>query len=139
MRSMLSIGGTAGPMLASLLKPYAPPQPPALHNLSSRGRRGSVSQYARMASQPIHLVPQRCLRNLEILQLPFSPLLPEIAAAPPRHHQDALLVGHLKEFFGLKFAFQSQRIQPHVANIAEFVCEPLRSLAQHHVRRPSAP
>src|SRR5581483_4341407 len=46
MRSMLSTGGTAGPMLVSVLKPYAPPQPPWLHFCSSGGSFGVSVQYA---------------------------------------------------------------------------------------------
>ena len=95
-------------------------------------------RHARMVPQPIHLVAQRGLCDLEVLILPASPVLPEIAAAPSCHHQDALLVGHLVKFLGLEFAFQPDCVQSHVAHIAELIGEPLRGLAHHHVGRPAA-
>ena len=65
-------------------------------------------------------------------------MLPEIAAAPSRHHQDALLVGHFEEFLGFEFAFQPDRVQSQIMHVVEFIGQSLWGLAQHHVRSPAA-
>ena len=74
-----------------------------------------------MTAESVYLVTQRLLGDLEVFRLPSRPALPEIAAAPPRHHQNSLTVGELIELFGLQFAFQTYRIQPHIFHVADFI------------------
>src|SRR5579862_3486198 len=72
---MLSIGGTAGPMLVSVLNPYAPPQPPGLHSLRLASPDGvSSSQYrgATYSYGPVIFTP------LAPLMLLFCPVAEEI-------------------------------------------------------------
>ena len=90
-----------------------------------------------MASQAVNLIAQRGLRYLEVFIFPVSPVLPEIAATPSSHHQDALLVGYIKELLSFKLAFKTDGVQSQVAHIAEFIGEPLRGFAQHHVGCPA--
>src|ERR1039457_2185420 len=123
-------------------------RPPQLHfNLQIHffhGRRRRIvaaiqpRQQAGMASQSVDLVAQRGLRDVVVLIFPAPPALPEIAAAPSGHHQDALLVGHFKKFLGLEFALQPDLIQSQVEHVAELVGKPLRGLAKQHVGRPAA-
>ena len=48
------------------------------------------------------------------------------------------MVGEVEKLLGLKFAFEPDRVQPHIFYIAEFVVQTLRVFAQHHVRSPAA-
>src|ERR1700674_4576373 len=91
-----------------------------------------------MAPQPGDLIAQGGLCDLEVFIFPASPVLPEIAAAPAGHHQDAFAVGGLKKFLSFEFAFQPDRIKSDARYVAELAGEPLRGLAQHHVWRPAA-
>ena len=91
-----------------------------------------------MAAQAVDLVAQGLLGDFEILRLPARPALPEIAAAPSGHDQNALAVGEVEEFLRFEFAFEADGVESHVADVAEFVVQALRVLAQHHVRGPAA-
>ena len=91
-----------------------------------------------MAAQAVDLVAQGLLGDFKILRLPARPALPEIAAAPSGHDQNSLAVGEIEEFLGLEFAFETDGIQSHVADVAEFVVQALRVLAQHQVGGPAA-
>src|SRR5579871_1452416 len=91
-----------------------------------------------MAAKAVDLIPQRFFRNVKIFWLPARPALPEIATAPSGHYEDAVLVSEIVKLLGLKFAFESDRIQAHVRDVTEFVLEPLRTLPQHHVGSPSS-
>ena len=91
-----------------------------------------------MAAQAVDLIAQRLLGDFKVLRLPARPALPEIAAAPSRHHEDAVVVGEVEELLGLEFAFEADGVQAHVFDVAEFVVQALRIFAQHHVGRPAA-
>src|SRR5215472_13608333 len=91
-----------------------------------------------MAPQPVYLIAQRLLGDLKVLCLPTRPALPEIAAAPSCHHQDSLAVSDIEELLGFQLSLQAHRVQAQVLYVAEFVTQPLRVLAQHHVRGPPA-
>src|SRR5579871_2290060 len=49
MARILSTGGTAGPTLVSVLKPYAPPQPPGLHSIRTGWPGGASTSQVRGA------------------------------------------------------------------------------------------
>ena len=91
-----------------------------------------------MAAQAVDLVAQRLLGDFKILGLPVRPALPEIAAAPSGHHENSFVVGEVEKFRSLEFAFEADGVQPHVADVAEFVVQALRVFAQHQVGRPAA-
>ena len=48
------------------------------------------------------------------------------------------MIGQVEEFRGLKFAFEANGIQSHVADVTEFIVQALRIFAQHQVGRPAA-
>src|SRR6202048_5108829 len=92
----------------------------------------------RMAAQSVNLVTQRLLGDLKVCRLPPWPALPEIAAAPSGHHENSLLVRQVEKLLRFQLAFQADRVKSHVPNIAKFIPQPLRVLAQHHIGRPAA-
>src|SRR5580700_8453165 len=91
-----------------------------------------------MAAQAVNLIAERLFGDFKILRLPARPAFPEIAAAPSRHHENALVVGEVVELLRFEFAFEANGIEPHVADVAEFVAQPLRIFAQHQVGGPAA-
>ena len=64
-------------------------------------------------------------------------MLPLIATAPAEHHQDALLVGQVKELLGLQFAFQADGVQIHIAHQTELIAQTILIGAQQHILRPA--
>src|SRR5438309_12126936 len=91
-----------------------------------------------MAAQPIDLVLQGCLRDIEILRRPFAPAFPVIAATPARHDEDSFAVRVLEELLRFQLAFEANRIQPHVTHVAELVRQALRTLTKQHIGCPAA-
>src|ERR1051326_4256944 len=85
-----------------------------IHRLSFLWRRiiAAIEPHheAWVRTQTIDLRPQRFLSNGIVFVLPLVPLFPEIAAAPSRHDQDSLLVGHIEEVFVFQFAFEANRV-----------------------------
>src|SRR5215472_13953820 len=73
-----------------------------------------------------------------ILRLPLVPMLPMIAAAPPGHHQNPIMVRKVEELVGLKLAFKANRVQTKVADMTHLVLHALTVHAQKHVGRPAA-
>src|ERR1700722_3809072 len=94
--------------------------------------------HAGMAAQTIDLAAQRLLGDCKILRLPARPSLPEIAAAPSGHDENSVVVGDVEEFFGLQLAFETNGVQAHVFDVAEFIVQALGVFAKHHVGRPAA-
>src|SRR5208282_2204860 len=69
---------------------------------------------------------------------PLRPMLPVVATAPACNHEDSLAIGFLEKVVGLEFAFQPDRIEPHVLHISELVVNVIGVVSQHHVRRVAA-
>src|SRR5205823_4717903 len=95
-------------------------------------------QHARMTAQPRNLAGERRLGDLAILWRPLVPMLPMIAAAPTRHHQNPITVREIEELVTLELAFKANGVQAQIANMRKFILHPLMIGAQKHVRRPSA-
>src|SRR3984885_13705437 len=93
---------------------------------------------AGMAAQAVDLIAQRLLRNFKVLRFPPRPALPVIATAPSGHDQDSLMVGEVKEFLSFELAFKTNRVQSHIADVAELVVQALRVFAEHQVGGPAA-
>src|SRR4029077_18621814 len=69
---------------------------------------------------------------------PARPALPEIATAPAGHYQNSLMIREIEELLGFEFAFEADRVQPHVAHVTKFVLQALGVFAEHHVGSPAA-
>ena len=91
-----------------------------------------------MAAQAVNLVAQRLFGDFKVGRLPARPALPEIAAAPSRHHQDSLAIGEVKELGCFQLAFEADGVQTHVRDVAKLVFEALRVFAEHQVGGPAA-
>ena len=59
----------------------------------------------------------------QVFRRPVLPVLPVVAATPAQHHQDALLIGEMKEVFGFELAFEPNGVQVHIAHHAELVAQ----------------
>src|SRR5579862_3566217 len=91
-----------------------------------------------MAAQAVDLIAQGLLRDFEIFRLPAGPALPEVAAAPSGHDEDAVAVGDVEEFLSFEFAFEADGVEAHILDVAEFIVQALRVFAEHQVRSPAA-
>src|SRR5260370_21458518 len=72
------------------------------------------------------------------LGLPFIPLLPDVAATPAGHDQDAFLIGEVEAIIGFHLSFETNGVQMEMLDVAEFIAQALRSLPPEHVGRPAA-
>src|SRR5260370_21836013 len=72
------------------------------------------------------------------LGLPFIPLLPDVAATPAGHDQDAFLIGEVEDSIGFHLAFETNGVQMEMLDVAEFIAQALRGLPPEHVGRPAA-
>ena len=112
-----------------------------VHLLNIRRRRiiAAIQPHhqAGMAAQTIDLIAQGLLGDFEIRRLPTRPAFPEIAAAPSGHDENALAIGQVKEFLSLELAFQANRVEPHIADVAKFGMQALRIFTHHQVGRPA--
>ena len=64
-------------------------------------------------------------------------MFPVVAAAPAEHDKNSLLIGEMKEVFGLELAFKANGVQVHIADHAELIAQPVIVGAQEHVLRPA--
>ena len=78
-----------------------------------------------MTAQTVNLIAQGLQCDFVILRLPARPALPEVAAAPAGHDQNALVVCEIEELLRFEFALEADRVQSHVADITEFVVQAL--------------
>src|SRR5207248_6281538 len=91
-----------------------------------------------MGTQQAKLVALRGFSNLVLLGSPFVPALPLVATGPARHDEDAVPIGHIVELAGLKFAFETNGVQAHVADVTKFGFNVGRRVAQQHITGPSS-
>ena len=92
-----------------------------------------------MVSHPEDLIPQRRRSDAVILFIPLVPLLPLVAAAPPRHEEDAVTIRQVIELIAFELPLEADRIEPHLAHVSKFRLEPFGGFgSEQHVRSPAA-
>ena len=91
------------------------------------GRVASVEpgEDARVVAHAEDLVAERQRRDPVVLGVPLVPFLPLVAAAPAGHQQDSVTVGRLVERLALQLAFQADRVEPHLLDVAHLRFESL--------------
>src|SRR5689334_3268154 len=72
-----------------------------------------------------------------IFRRPLIPVLPLIAAAPAKHHQDSLFIRETKEAIRLQLSFKPDGVQMHIFDQPELLLQPSAILTQQHILRPS--
>jgi len=87
-----------------------------------------------MSFQAANLVAQRLRRDVFIFRVPGGPVFPLITAAPPRHHEDAHLIGQIEEVVVFQLAFHAHRVEVEVANVPQLFQLLLRTGAQQQVK-----
>ena len=91
-----------------------------------------------MVADAAQLVAQRFAGHGVILRLPLAPLLPIRAAAPARHHHDALAVASLVKMVVHELAFQANGVEVQVADVAQLVVFARGGEAKQHILGPAA-
>ncbi len=96
-------------------------------------------QHAGMIPEAQDLRPLRFGRDLVVLFFPVLPLLPVMAAAPPRHDQNAVPVSQIEEAVGLHLPFHSDGVQVHIPDVPDFRFFSFGRGPQQHIGGPPAP
>src|SRR4051812_29156422 len=113
-----------------------------IHFFDSVGRNFIAAvepdENAGVLAQDVNLTAQRVGGDFVVLGLPALAKLPGIAAGPAGHDENAQAVGFFVELFAIEAAFEANRVQAHVADVAEVSVEALGRPAQENVGGPGS-
>ena len=91
-----------------------------------------------MIAEPQDLVVEGSGGHLVVLRVPLVPELPLVAAAPPGHDQEPVLVGEVVEELALQLPLEADGVEAHLARVAQLGLEPLAGRGpEHHVGSPA--
>ncbi len=95
-------------------------------------------EHAGMRAQPLDFRAQGSRGDFDVALFPVRPLLPVVAAGPPSHDENALLVGQIEKVVRFHGAFEADRVEVQVAQILKLCLQAFGRFAQEHVRRPAS-